>query len=177
MKRSQKTHKMKIGISFLLILSLFYSKFSFANDAFSAIKCSSEISNNLIGRHMKNEKIVEIEARHKSLGLKGLGSDEISEGLFSEYWMICGSEFMLLKDKKFLIRDVLQVPDHSENLLEFTGKCNINNKENSEIIFALLNKEEGVTALSASSAWIIDEKKKKFKKIPTDGMRCERLNQ
>ena len=168
---------MKIRIFSLLILYLFYSKFSFANDAFSEIKCESEISKNLIGRKIKNEKVVDIEARHKSLGLKDLGSGEISERLLSSFWMICGNEFILLQDKKSLIHDVLQVPDHSENSLEFIGKCNINNKKNPEIIFALLNKEDSVTLLSASSAWIVDEKRKKFKKISTNGIRCERVNQ
>jgi hypothetical protein len=168
---------MKIGTSFLLALSLFYGQSSFASDAFSAIKCGSEIPKNLIGRHVKNEKVVAIEARHKKLGLKALGTDEISEGLLSEYWTICGHEFVLLTDKNFLIHDVLQVPDHSVESLEFTGKCNIDNKEKPEIIFALLNKEEGVKLLSARSAWIVNEKKRTFKKVSTNGMRCERLDQ
>ena len=92
-------------------------------------------------------------------------------------WVICGNEFSLLEDKNCLIHDVLQVPDHSKSLVEFTGKCKINNKEKPEIIFALLNEEDGVTSLSANSAWIVSEKKKIFIKVSTDGIRCKRLNQ
>ncbi|NHZ91829.1 hypothetical protein F2P45_22890 [Massilia sp. CCM 8733] len=167
---------MKPGTYSLLILSFFCGKFSFASDTFSTIQCGSEISKKLIGRHVKNEKVVAIEARHKSLGLKNLGMDDISEGLLAGYWMICGNKFILLEDKKFLIHDVLQVPDDSKNLVEFTGKCTIHNKEKSELIFALLNKEDGVASLSANSAWIVDEKKKLFKKTSTDGMRCENFS-
>lgn len=166
---------MKIGIYFILILSSFYSTFSFASDTFSAIKCGTDISKKLIGRHIKNERIVNIEARHTSLSLKNLGTDEISERLLAGYWMICGKKFILLEDKKFLIHDVLEVPDNSNSLVEFTGTCKIHNEERSEMIFALLNKEDGVRSLSASSAWIVDEKKKVFRKTSTDGMRCESL--
>ncbi|NHZ32500.1 hypothetical protein [Massilia rubra] len=165
---------MKIGIYSLLVLSFFCSKFSFASDTFSTIKCGSEISKKLIGRHVKNEKVVDIEARHKSIDLKNLGMDDISEGLIAGYWMICGNKFILLEDKKLLmIRDVIQVPDDPTRLVEFTGQCTVHDKEKSELIFAILNKEDGVATLSAHSAWIIDEKKKAFKKTSTDGMRCE----
>ena len=167
---------MKIGIYPLLILSFFCGKSSFASDAFSAIKCGSEISKKLIGRHVNNEKIVDIEARHTRLGLEILGTDDISKVLLAGYWMICGNKYILLKDKKLMmIHDVIQVPDDPTRLVEFTGQCTVHDKEKSELIFAILNKEDGVATLSAHSAWIVDEKKKVFKKTSTDGMRCEKF--
>ncbi|NHZ94768.1 hypothetical protein [Massilia sp. CCM 8734] len=168
---------MKIGIYSLLILSLFFGKSSFASDAFSTIKCGSEISKKLIGRHVKNEKVVDIEARHKSIDLKNLGMDDISEKLLAGYWMICGNKFILLEDKKLLmIHDVIQVPDDPTRFVDFTGQCTVHGKEKSELIFAILNKEDGVATLSANSAWIVDEKKKVFRKTSTDGMRCENFS-
>ncbi|NHZ39678.1 hypothetical protein [Massilia aquatica] len=167
---------MKIGIYSLLVLSFFCGKSSFASDAFSAIKCGSEISKKLIGRQVKNEKVVAIEARHTRIGLKNVGTDDISEGLLAGYWMICGNKYILLEDKKKLrIHDVIQVPDDPARLVEFTGQCTVHDKEKPELIFAVLNKEDGVATLSAQSAWIVDEKKKAFKKTSTEGMRCENV--
>lgn len=168
---------MKIGIYSLLMLSFFCGKSSFASDAFSTIQCGSEISKKLIGRQIKNEKVVAIEARHTRIDLKNLGMDDISGGLLAGYWMICGNKYILLQEKKLLrIRDVIQVPDDPTRLVEFTGQCTVHDKEKPELIFAILNKEDGVATLSAQSAWIIDEKKKAFKTTSTDGMRCENFS-
>lgn len=157
-----------------MVLSFFCGKSSFASDAFSAIKCGSEISKQLIGKQIKNEKIVAIEARHTRIGLNNLGTDDISKGLLAGYWMICGNKYILLEDKKKLrIHDVIQVPDDPTRLVEFTGQCTVHDKEKPELIFAVLNKEDGVATLSAQSAWIVDEKKKAFQKTSTEGMRCE----
>lgn len=165
---------MKTGIAIFFACLLCYGSPSFASDAFTGIKCGSDIPSALIGKHDSNDTVVKIEARHKDLGLKDLGADEISEDLNSINWMICGSEYMLLEDKKSLIHDVIQVPDHAKHALTYTGICKINGKDNPDFIFAILNDEEGKKMLTASAAWVIDQKARKFKKIDTEGMVCPR---
>jgi hypothetical protein len=165
---------MKIGIAILLVLLLCYSQLSFASDVFDNVKCGADIPSALIGKRERNEPVVKTEARHKDIGLHDIGAYGISENLDTISWMICGNEYMLLVDKKSLINDVIQVPDHSKHALAFTGTCEINGTEKPDIIFAILNDEEGKKMLAASAAWLIDEKTKKFKKLSVDGMICPR---
>jgi hypothetical protein len=165
---------MKICISLFFALLLFYGQLALAKDAFDNVKCGGDIPAALIGKYDSNGTVVKIEAKHKDLGLKDLGADEISDALNSINWMICGNEFMLLEDKKDLIHDVLPVPDHSKHALTFTGKCKINDKEKPELIFAILKDEDGKKLLSPSAAWIINEKKKVFEKVSIEGMMCPR---
>jgi len=147
----------------------------FASDLFSKIECGTDIPKALIGASMSNERVVLIEARHKTLGLKDLGGSELSGDLFLSSWLICGNEYLLILDKRSIIRDVLQFPEHSKASPEFIGSsCQVNGKQLLEDTVAVLNNQPGAESLSAKSAWKIDPRKAKFVKLVTEGMQCPR---
>ena len=158
----------------LLTLALVASGASKKLDVFSKVHCGSDILKALIGRYMPNERVVVIEARHKDLGLKDLGAEEISENLSVISWLICGNEYMLLEDKKNIVRDVLKVPPHSKDSPLFIGICQVNGREMTDVIVAILKNEQGTKMLSAITAWRINEKAAKFVVIPTAGLQCSR---
>jgi hypothetical protein len=145
-----------------------------AADLFSKVRCDADIPKALIGGFMTNERDVSIEARHKNLGLKDLGGSELTGGLFLSSWLICGNEYLLIMDKRSVVRDVLQFPQHSKASPEFTGACQVNGKELPEDIVAVLNNQAGAEYLSAKFAWKIDPRKAKFVKLATEGMQCPR---
>ena len=164
---------MKRGIFFLITSMLVTNAFG-GSDEFDGIKCGSDIAKALIGRRIANEKVVQTEKRHADLGLKDLGGDETSDRLFSSWWLICGSEYLLLQDRS-IIRDVIKIPPHSKTSPEFYGSmCEINGKKSNDIVVAILDneKETDARALPAKVAWKIDEKKMKFVSIPVEGLRC-----
>jgi len=145
-----------------------------AVDLFSRVQCGSDIPKALIGRTMTKESDAAVEARHKALGLKDLGGSELMGGRFLSSWLICGSEYVLILDKKSIVRDALQFPEHSKTSPEFIGSCQVNGKEQPGEIIAVLNNEVGAENLSAKSAWKIDLTKTKFVKLATAGMQCPR---
>jgi hypothetical protein len=145
-----------------------------AADLFSKVRCGTDIPKALIGGFMTNERDASVEARHKDLGLKDLGASELPGGLFLSSWLICGNEYMLILDKKSIVRDVLQFPKHSKTSPEFSGSCRVNGKEQPGEIVAVLNNEAGAGNLSAKFAWKIDSRKAKFVKLATEGMQCPR---
>jgi len=81
---------------------------------------------------------------------------------------------MLILDKKFIVRDVLQFPQHSKASPEFIGSCRVNGKQLPEDIVAVLNNQPGAENLSAKVAWKIDPKKAKFVTLATEEMQCPR---
>lgn len=145
-----------------------------AADAFRNVKCGADIPAAMIGQRSANGKIVTIEARYRSLGLKHLGADETSDRLSSINWLICGSEFIVLEDRKGLVRDVLPFPAHSRKSPAFSGPCKLNGRELPDIFVAVLNGEATGDLLPALAAWKIDLKAARFVKTPTDGLRCPR---
>src|SRR5215467_3699398 len=74
-------------------------------DLFSKIQCGADIPKALIGGVMSNERSASIEARHKALGLKDLGGSELAGNLFLSSWRICGNEYLMIMDKKSVVRD------------------------------------------------------------------------
>jgi hypothetical protein len=145
-----------------------------ASDLFGKIQCGTDIPKALVGGFMSNERTVSIEARHKVLGLKDLGGSELSGGFFLSSWLICGKEYLLILDKRSLVRDVLQFPEHSKASPEFIGSCRVNGKELPGELVAVLNNQPGDENLPAKFAWKIDTKKAKFVKLVTEGMQCPR---
>jgi hypothetical protein len=105
--------------------------------------------------------------------LKDLGGSEISERLFLASWQICGKEYAWLEEKDVVL-DVLEIPPHSKDAPEFTGSCRINGKETPGTIVAVLENRKGAETLPAKAAWKIDEARKKFVKLPTEGLACPR---
>jgi hypothetical protein len=122
---------------------------------------------------MSNEKIVAIEERHKDLGLKDLGAQEISERLFLITWRICGDEYVLLENKD-VVRDVLKFPKHSKDSPQFIGSCQSNGQNVPGTAIGVLKNEHGVETLPAVTAWKIDDKQMKFVELQTEGLRCSR---
>jgi hypothetical protein len=166
-----------------LILLLLFCGEAYALDEFEAVKCGSNIPIVLIGKNISNERVVVTEGRHQDLGLKDLGGEEISDRLFLSSWRICGNEYLLLEDThnhNYVIRDVLAFLPHSKSYPEFSGVCQVNNKEMPESIVAVLDNEMGhkitnlndKTLLVAKVAWKIDESNARFVKMSVDGLRC-----
>lgn len=166
--------QMKAILGALFITLLFFGGIaSGASDGFGAVHCGSDIPRALIGRTLSNERVVAIEARHKDLGLKDLGGEELSGRLFLASWQICGDEYALLEERD-VVRDVLKFPPHSKESPEFTGACKVNGKDVPGTILAVLKQERGTDALAATAAWKIDEEGKRFVKLGIEGLRCLR---
>jgi hypothetical protein len=157
----------------MLVLPLFCGRNICAADGFDSVRCGSEVEKALLGRTMSNEKVVVLEAKHKDLGLKDLGGQEISDRLFLISWRICGEEYALLEEKD-VVRDVLKFPKHSKDSPQFLGSCQLNGHDLPGTVFGVLKEEHGVEMLPAVIAWKIDEKQMKFVKLQTDGLRCSR---
>jgi hypothetical protein len=166
-----QTKKILNGLSFILVLSC--GSGMCASDGFSAIRCGSDIPKALVGRTMRNERIVVIEERHKDLGLKDLGGTEISERLFLISWLICGDEYVLLEENDG-VRDVLKFPRHSKDSPQFIGACQLNGSDVPGTIIAVLKNDQNTRNLPAMVAWKIDEKRMKFIGLQTEKLRCPR---
>ena len=139
-------------------------------DEFSQVQCGADISKALVGQKVTSGSAVDIENRHKELGLKDLGGTEISDTLFASSWKICGQEYMLLQDAS--VQDVLLFPTHSFDAPAFIGTCKINGKSDRTGIVAVLIRKKDMNEFPASIAWKIDEKLKRFVKISTEGVMC-----
>jgi hypothetical protein len=163
----------KIVATLMLALPLFCVSSVYAGDGFESVRCGSDVRKALLGRKTSNERVVVIEARHKDLGLKDLGADEISDNLDLVFWRICGEEYAILEGGE-VVRDVLKFPKHSKELPQFSGTCQLNGHDLSDFAIGVLKNEEGASMLQAVSAWKIDEKQKKFVELKTEGLRCSR---
>jgi hypothetical protein len=157
----------------VLVVSLFCASSTCYADGFDSVRCGSDVRKSLLGRTMRNEKIVAIEERHKDLGLKDLGGTEISDRLFLISWRICGDEYVLLEDKD-VVRDVLKFPKHSKDSPQFIGSCQLNGHDLPGTAIGVLKNENGVQILPAVIAWRIDDKQMKFVELKTEGLRCSR---
>jgi hypothetical protein len=143
-----------------------------AADEFQKVKCGTDIPRELIGQRSPNERIVVIERKYRALGLKHLGVDEISGRLSSINWLICGAEFIALVDRSGLVGDAMPVPPHSKQSPAFSGTCQLNGKDQPDIILAILDRTDDMDNLPARLAWKIDRKNMKFVKVPTEGLLC-----
>ena len=159
----------------LLVTGLLVSNTFGGSDGFDSIKCGSDIAKALIGKRLSNEPAEALEKRHPDLGLKDLGAEEISYRLNGIFWLICGSEYLVLEDGS-IVKDVLKIPPHSKTSPQFLGMCEMNGKESKDIVVAILDneKETGADKLPAKVAWKIDQTKMKFVPIPVEGLRCPR---
>ncbi len=156
-----------------------------AADGFEAVRCGGNIPKAMIGKRGANERVVVIEGRHKALGLQDLGADEISDNLDSISWRICGKEYMVLEDKRGIVRDVLAVPAHSFFTPEFTASgCKLSGKEMPNIFVGVFDNRKGdrskpndpmdASLLPVLTAWRIDEKAARFIAQPAAGLACPR---
>jgi hypothetical protein len=152
-------------------------QFAFA-DEFQNLKCGTDIPKAMIGKRSSNGPVVESEKKYRALGLKGLGADEIADGLSSVNWLICGAEYVELIDRRGLVRDALAFPPHSKSEPAFSGICQAKGRDLPDIIMAVL---DGSTAADSSTdsfpvktAWKIDQKGAKFVPISGEGILCPR---
>jgi hypothetical protein len=143
-------------------------------DEFQKVRCDSDIPKALIGQHTSNERVVVLEKKHHTLGLKDLGADEISDQLSSINWQICGAEFILLIGRSGLVRDVLPFPTHSKSSPAFAGVCQVRGGDLSDIIVAILDGTPATEYLPVQAAWTIDRQHAKFVKASIEGLVCPR---
>jgi hypothetical protein len=163
----------RIFALFTLVLPLFCGSSICDADGFDSVHCGSDVRKALLGRKMSNERVVVLEERHKDLGLKDLGGQEISDRLFLTSWRICGEEYALLEDGD-VVRDVLKFPKHSKDSPQFIGSCQLNGHNVPGTAIGVLKNEAGVEMLPAVIAWKIDEKQMKFVELQLEGLRCSR---
>ena len=175
------THK-TIAVSILLLIGCGVALAS-ATDGFDRVSCNADIAKALIGQRAANERIVVIEARHKDLGLRDLGSNESSDNLTTIAWMICGKEFVLLEHNgdPRTIFDAVEVPTPSTDDV-FIGPCELKGKEMRDNVVAVLRWPAGSNPLKlrqpenqkvpAIAAWRIDEAARKIVKMSADGLLC-----
>jgi hypothetical protein len=159
---------------------------AYAGDGFEAVKCGSDIAPALVGKRLSDEPFAAVEGRHRDLGLKSLGGDEISDDLNDAAFSICGKEYLLLLGAHGKIRDVLAFPAHSRTSPAFTaGNCQKNGKPLGDAMMAVLDNRAAAgstshysgddpTLLPAMAAWKIDLKAAKFVAISTAGVSCPR---
>lgn len=171
------------GILFSLLLLCGSAQ---AKNGLDGVSCSADVPKALIGKAMPNDAASALETKYKTIGLKDLGGDEISDTLMAGSWMVCGHEYMLISDEHGVIRDVFPVPPHSRRMPEAGSPCNVNAKPSTAIIYAVLDNPAGdpksaahystndSTPLKATAAWTIDEKHAKFGPFPTAGLTCPR---
>ena len=166
--------------SVVLFLLLLVGGSAWAADEFAGLKCGTDIPKALVGKHGSNEPVAAVEKRHADLGLKNLGSDDVTDDLFVESWKICGSEYELLVDSKGLIHDAVAIPAHSKASPMSIGECRAAGKPVAHVI-AVLNNSAGYdardekraeTMLPATAAWRIDLVKQKFVAQPTANLTC-----
>ncbi len=110
--------------------------------------------------------------------MKGLGADEISDGLSSVNWLICGAEVVELIDRRGIVRDALAFPPHSKTAPAFSGICQARGRELPDLIMAVLDgsgaADPSTDSLPVKTAWKIDQKAAKFVPIPGEGLLCPR---
>jgi hypothetical protein len=159
---------------------------AWAGDAFETVKCGSDVPSALLGKRLSVEPFADVEARHKDLGLKSLGGDEINDDLNDAAFSICGKEYLLLLGEHAKIRDVLAFPAHSRTSPAFTaGNCQLNGKPLQDAVMAVLDNHtakggtshysgDDPTLLPATAAWKIDVKLAKFVAISPRGVSCPR---
>ncbi|MGQ0685538.1 hypothetical protein [Bradyrhizobium sp.] len=142
-------------------------------DEFRNVKCGSDIPKAMVGQRSSTDKVVKIEAKYRALGLKHLGADEISASLSSINYLICGAEFVLLLDRKDIVRDVIAFPAHSRQSPAFSGTCRAGGRDLPDVFIGVLDGASGGDMLPVLSAWKIDQKSARFVRAP-EGLRCPR---
>jgi hypothetical protein len=156
-----------------------------ARDPFDAVSCGGDVRKALIGKTMDDGTAKATEDRHKAIGLKDEGADEINDNLQMVAWTICGTSYDFLVTNNGHIHDVVAFPPHSRATPEFGGTCQRNGKDLPYQVYAILDNKKGFDPdpshhsaagppLPALAAWRIDEKARKFVAEPLPGLLCSR---
>src|SRR5207244_11135788 len=151
----------KFFAMFILVLPLFCISSIYGADGFESVRCGEDVVKALRGRKKSDGPVVNLEARHKDIGLKDLGAEYASddESLGLVFWMICGEEYATLEDKNF-VRDVIKIPKHSKETPELVGSCQLNGKDLQDEIIGVLKYEEDAEQVPAVTEWRMEEKQK-----------------
>lgn len=162
-----------------LLAAVYFATGQFAiADEFQNLKCGADIAKAMIGKRSSNGRVVELEKKYRALGLKDLGADEISDGLSSVNWLICGAEYVELIDRREIVRDVLPFPPHSKTAPAFSGICQAKGRDLPDIILAVLDgstaADPATDSLPVKTAWKIDQRAAKFIPISGEGILCPR---
>jgi len=143
-------------------------------DEFQNLQCGSDIPKAMIGKRSSNGPVAELEKKYRALNLKNLGGDEISDSLSSANFLICGSEYIELIDRKGVVRDALAFPSHSKAAPAFTAICQINSKDLPDVFVGVLDGSAAGDLLPVKTAWKIDQKAARFVPVSEEGLTCPR---
>ena len=143
-------------------------------DEFQNLQCGSDIPKAMIGKRSSNGPVAELEKKYRALNLKNLGGDEISDSLSSANFLICGSEYIELIDRKGVVRDALAFPSHSKAAPAFTAICQINGKDLPDLFVGVMDGSAAGDLLPVKTAWKIDQRQAKFVPMSGEGMLCPR---
>ena len=159
----------------VLVLVLAGSSHVHARDGFEKIHCGGDIVDALVGQRGDNrDPVAATEARHKDLHLKDLGASDY--GAFSSItWAICDKEYLVLEDNRTgVIRDALELPNHSKGKPWFEGSCKRKGMLLQRSVVGIVRDQGGRDDLPAELAWEVDETAVKFVKLSTDDLLCQR---
>lgn len=141
---------------------------------FEGLTCQSDIAASLVGRKMPNGKVVDIEARHKSIQLQYLGATGMPEDpyILSDL-VICGTEYMVLEAKGGIVKGVLKAPaSYAEGRFEI-GECQPAGGKKAEFVVfhRPVAKEKGPWRVG--EFWSVREPKLEFVQNKTAAVTCE----
>jgi hypothetical protein len=146
-----------------------------ASDAFGNLSCGPAIEASLISRTMPPGSNSSMEFKFKSIGLRILGSTQLSEDLYSQSFIVCGREFMIIVNNKHRILDAISIPNHSREAPESIGRCEANGKTTKyEIVAVLDNSDPSQSMLPAKFARVIDLDRGHFQGVSLDNLKCSR---
>jgi len=161
---------MKLCTTAVFVILILLSRFSVAApDEFDGINCKSNVPAKLKGRISWNGPVIELEARHKDIGLVDEGADDISktdeDPLAIVYWEVCGTRYVAIYRQNVIV-DAIKIPAKSDELKESTGKC----KLRGEIVDDFVLRLSG--GGSNDQAWALN-KFKGFIRLPASELDCQ----
>jgi hypothetical protein len=142
--------------------------------SFDGLTCQSDIAAELVGRIMPNGKVVEIEARYKSLKLQGGGSQGMpDEPYILGFWEICGREYVLLEPtKQKTVKAVLTSPVLPAEAVIAVGQCRTaDGRELGQGLF-LRPKAKDKGPWTVDTVWTVREPQIEFVTVKDKKLTC-----
>ena len=140
--------------------------------SFDGITCQTNILKTLVGRHMPNAKVADIESRYRGIHLKYLGGFGLPEDpYFLGTWLICGTEYLVL-EKQSIVRDVLQSPLPFERAQSVLADCTAEKGPHWTTAVIFLPESRGQPPWSVEELWVIDEGNLKFRRVHDGRVSC-----
>jgi len=143
--------------------------------SFDGVTCQTNIPKALVGRHMPNAKVADIESQYRGIHLKYLGGFGLPEDpYFLGTWLICGTEYLVL-EKQSIVRDVLQSPLPFERAQSVLADCTSEKGQRWTTAVIFLPESRGQPPWSVEELWVIDEANLKLP-IPSRTSKAIRKN-